>query len=334
MTPSSPAAFEPLSKPFRRMAVIGLGLIGSSVCWAAKRSGAAAEIIGHARSRETREAALSLGFVDAVAATPEEAVEGADLVVLCTPVGANAAVMARIGPALATGALVTDAGSVKAAVVAAVAPHMPDHAVFVPAHPISGTENSGPEAGFATLFDGRWCIVTPTPDTPAEATARVAAFWRALGSQVEEMTPERHDRVLAATSHLPHLIAYTIVGTADDLEEVTQSEVIKFSAGGFRDFTRIAASDPTMWRDVFLTNKPAVLELLGRFTEDLIALQRAIRWGQGETLFTQFERTRAIRRDIVETGQDTAAANFGRPPQSAEPLQKPETADKDDSGSS
>lgn len=298
--------------PFDRVAVIGLGLIGSSICWAARRGGLARRIVGYARKPETRAEAMRLGFLDDVAESAAAAVDGADLVLLCTPVGALAALTQDIAPALAKGAIVSDVGSVKVAVVEAVAPHLPEGVVFVPAHPVAGTEQSGPAAGFETLFDNRWCILTPTPNSDRMAVDRVAAFWRGLGAMVDEMTPERHDRVLAVTSHLPHLIAYTIVGTADDLAEVEKSEVIKYSAGGFRDFTRIAASDPTMWRDVFLTNRPAVLELLGRFTEDLIALQRAIRWGQGDILHDHFTRTRAIRRGILEIGQDTDAPDFGR----------------------
>ncbi|MEM1422086.1 MAG: prephenate/arogenate dehydrogenase family protein [Pseudomonadota bacterium] len=297
---------------FDRVALIGLGLIGSSLARAMKRDGLAAEIVGAARSRETRETALSLGFIDRAEALPHEAARDADLVVLCTPVGALGAVMQAIGPELKPGAIVTDVGSVKAAVIEAVLPHMPDHAQFVPGHPIAGTEHSGPEAGFPELFENRWCILTPIADTDPGAVAKVRALWEAVGSNVEEMTPDHHDRVLAITSHLPHLIAYTIVGTASDLEEVTRSEVIKFSAAGFRDFTRLAASDPTMWRDVFLTNKDSTLELLGRFTEDLIALQRAIRWDDGEALHKHFSRTREIRRGIVEIGQDTDAPDFGR----------------------
>jgi cyclohexadieny/prephenate dehydrogenase len=233
-------------------------------------------------------------------------------VVLCVPVGANGAVAEAIGPHLKPGCIVSDVGSVKSAVVAAVAPHLPEGVGFVPAHPVAGTEHSGPDAGFAALFLGRWCILTPPEGSDPEHVAKVQTFWRAIGSNVEVMTPSHHDLVLAITSHVPHLIAYNIVGTAADLEEVTQSEVIKFSAGGFRDFTRIAASDPTMWRDIFLHNKDAVLEMLGRFNEDLAALQRMIRWGDGDGLFELFTRTRAIRRGIIEQGQETAAPDFGR----------------------
>ena len=300
------------SEMFGRVALIGLGLLGSSLAWAMRKRGLAGEIVGAARSAETREAALRLGFIDRAAETAAAAADGADLVVLCAPVGVMGLLAREIGPVLKPGAIVSDVGSVKGAVVEAVAPHLPAEARLVPAHPVAGTEQSGPEAGFAELFEGRWCILTPTTDSDPDAVDQVARLWRAVGSEVELMTPEHHDRVLAVVSHLPHLIAYTIVGTASDLEEVTQSEVIKFSAGGFRDFTRIAASDPTMWRDVFLTNREATLEVLGRFTEDLIALQRAIRWGEGETLFDTFTRTRDIRRGILESGQDIAAPDFGR----------------------
>jgi len=240
-------------------------------------------------------------------------VTGADLVVLCIPVGACRAVSQEIAPHLAPGVIVSDVGSVKAAVVKDMAPLLPATAHFVPAHPVAGTEHSGPDSGFAELFINRWCILTPPQGTDPAAVEKLRAFWAALGAKVETMTPDHHDLVLAITSHLPHLIAYTIVGTADELAQVTESEVIKFSAGGFRDFTRIAASDPTMWRDVFLSNKEAVLEMLGTFNEDLSKLTRAIRRGDGEALFEHFNRTRAIRRGIVETGQDSAAPDFGRP---------------------
>ena len=297
---------------FERAVLIGLGLIGSSVARAMARSGAAAEIIGVEPDPSARAEAEALGFCDAVEASAAEAVKGADFVCICAPVGAAGAIAEEIGPHLARGAIVSDVGSVKGAVVEAVAPHLPPHAAFVPAHPIAGTEQSGPSAGFAELFENRWCIVTPIERGDPHASEKVRALWRAFGSEVEDMTPEHHDRVVAVVSHLPHLIAYTIVGTASDLEEVTRSEVMKFSAAGFRDFTRIAASDPIMWRDVFLTNKEAVLELLGRFTEDLIRLQRAIRWGEGETLENHFTHTRAIRRGILAIGQDISAPDFGR----------------------
>ncbi len=288
---------------FNRVALIGLGLIGSSLARAIKRHGLAGEIVGHARSKETRELALGLGFIDRAAVTAAAAVKGADLVVIAVPVGVTGAIAQEIAPALDAGAIVTDVGSVKGAVVDAVGPHIPDGVHFVPAHPVAGTEKSGPEAGFAELFEGRWCIITPPPGTDAEAVTRVSSLWRAVGSEVDSMDPHHHDMVLAITSHLPHLIAYTIVGTATDLENHLQREVIKFAAGGFRDFTRIAASDPVMWRDVFLANKDAVLEMLGRFDADLTALQRAIRYGDGAALEEMFSRTQAIRRSIVEAGQ-------------------------------
>jgi cyclohexadieny/prephenate dehydrogenase len=297
---------------FGRVALIGIGLIGSSLAHAIRKKKLAGDIIGYARSEATREKARDLSLVDTVCATALEAVEGADLVILCSPVGAYAAIAEEIAPALKPGAILTDVGSVKGAVVRDVAGHVPMGVHFIPGHPIAGTEQSGPESGFAELFINRWCILTPLPDSSPEAVDRLAEFWRACGSNVETMTPEHHDLVLAITSHLPHLIAYNIVSTAADLEEVTSSEVIKYSAGGFRDFTRIAASDPTMWRDVFLNNREAVLEMLGRFSEDLSALQRAIRWGDGETLFSIFTRSRQIRRGIIAAGQDTAAPDFGR----------------------
>ncbi len=295
-----------------KLALIGLGLIGSSIGHAAKRANLVGNIVGYARSAETRDAALGIGFVDQVCDTATEAVKDADLVILCTPVGTIEAITKEIAPYMKSGAVLSDVGSVKASVVAQARPHLPEGVHLVPAHPIAGTEESGPAAGFAELFDRRWCIVTPVPGGDAAAVKMVREFWEALGSNVETMTPEHHDRVLAVTSHIPHLIAYTICGTANELETVTGSEVIKYSAAGFRDFTRIAASDPTMWRDVFLHNKDATLEVLGRLTEDLFALQRAIRKGDGEMLFDQFTRTRAIRRNIVEAGQDVDAANFGR----------------------
>ncbi len=306
---NAPPQAEPV---FGRVALIGLGLIGSSMAWAMRRRGLAGEIVGYARSAETRAVAARLGFLDRVRDSAAEAARGADLVVLCTPVGAMAAVAREIAPALAPGAIVSDVGSVKASVIAAVAPHLPEGAVFVPAHPIAGTEHSGPEAGFAELFDDRWCILTPPQGAPRRAVARLREFWEGMGAKVDEMAPEHHDLVLAVTSHAPHLIAYTMVGVADHMRRVTEAEVVKYSAAGFRDFTRIAASDPTMWRDVFLTNKDATLEILGRFTEELFALQRAIRTGDGDMLFDYFTRTRAIRRGIVEAGQDTAAPDFGR----------------------
>jgi cyclohexadieny/prephenate dehydrogenase len=298
---------------FDRIALIGFGLIGGSIARAAREQGLATEVVTTARSAASRARVVELGVVDRVVETNAEAVKGADLVILCIPVGACGAVAAEIAPHLKPGAIVSDVGSVKAAIVKDMAPHLPASVHFVPAHPVAGTENSGPDSGFAELFINRWCILTPPEGTDTDAVEKLRAFWSAIGAKVEIMTPEHHDLVLAITSHLPHLIAYTIVGTADELAQVTSSEVIKFSAGGFRDFTRIAASDPTMWRDVFLANKEAVLEMLGTFNEDLSKLTRAIRRGDGEALFEHFTRTRAIRRGIVETGQDSAAPDFGRP---------------------
>jgi cyclohexadieny/prephenate dehydrogenase len=297
---------------FNRIALIGIGLIGSSISHACRRRGLAKEIVGSARTPATVETALKLGLISKGFGSAAEAVKGADLVILCVPVGLCGPIAKEIKPHLAPGAILTDVGSVKGAIVRDVSPHVPKGVHFVAAHPIAGTEQSGPESGFAELFDGRWCILTPEEHTDKAATAKLKAFWEALGSNVEVMTPDHHDMVLAITSHLPHLIAYNIVNTAAHLERVTDSEVIKFSAGGFRDFTRIAASDPTMWRDVFLNNKEAVLEMLGRFSEDLTALQRAIRFGDGETLYKTFTDARAIRRGIIQAGQDTPAPNFGR----------------------
>lgn len=297
--------------PFARVAIIGLGLIGSSIARAVRADMPGVRVTGHDADAEVRETVRALGIVDDVADHAGAAVIDADLVILCVPVGAMGAVAADIAPDLPPDAIVSDVGSSKAGIAAALREALPN-ATIVPAHPVAGTERSGPEAGFATLFRGRWCILTPAADTDSLAVERVGEFWRRLGADIETMAPDHHDLVLAITSHLPHLIAYTIVGTASDLEEVTQSEVIKYSAGGFRDFTRIAASDPTMWRDVFLANKDAVLEMLQRFSEDLSALQRAIRWGKGDELFDLFTRTRAVRRSIVEQGQDDAREDFGR----------------------
>jgi cyclohexadieny/prephenate dehydrogenase len=301
---------------YNRVALIGLGLIASSMFWAMKRKGLAGEVTGFARSQETRDTARRIGLCDRVCDSIEDAVEGADLVVLCVPVGVMGAVAAEIGPHLMSGATVTDVGSVKRDVIENVGPHLPDDVHFVPGHPLAGTEHSGPEAGFAELFDNRWCLLVPVEGTDPEAVARLRQLWEAMGSNVQEMEADHHDLVLAVTSHAPHLIAYTMVGVADDLGRVTDSEVIKYSAAGFRDFTRIAASDPTMWRDVFLTNKDATLEILGRFTEELFALQRAIRTGDGDHLHDYFTRTRSIRRGIIEAGQDTDAPDFGRKPKS------------------
>jgi cyclohexadieny/prephenate dehydrogenase len=297
---------------FQRVALIGFGLIGGSIARAARERGLAGEIVTTARSAKTRARVAELGIVDRVLETNAEAADGADLVILCIPVGACGAVAQEIASHLQPGAIISDVGSVKGAVVRDIAPHLPTGVHFVPAHPVAGTEHSGPDSGFAELFINRWCILTPPDGTDPVAVDRLRAFWTAIGARVETMTPEHHDLVLAITSHLPHLIAYTIVGTADELGEVTSSEVMKFSAGGFRDFTRIAASDPTMWRDVFLSNKDAVLEMLGTFNEDLSKLTRAMRRGDGEALFEHFSRTRAIRRGIVEIGQDSAAPDFGR----------------------
>lgn len=304
---------------FERVALIGLGLIGGSLGHAMKRGGLAGHVVGYARSEATRARALEIGFIDSAHASAAEAVMDADLVVVCTPVGALGAVAAEIEPHLKKGAILTDVGSVKLAVIRDMGPHVPEGVHFIPGHPIAGTEQSGPDAGFAELFDGRWCILTPVPGTDQGAIERLSAFWTACGSKVDIMEPKHHDLVLAIVSHLPHIIAYNIVGTASDLETVTQSEVIKYSASGFRDFTRLAASDPTMWRDVCLNNKEPILEMLARFSEDLTALQRAIRWGDGDKLFDLFTRTRAIRRSIVDAGQDTDAPNFGRTPVQKKP---------------
>jgi cyclohexadieny/prephenate dehydrogenase len=297
---------------YEKVALIGLGLIASSMALAMRQRGLAVSISGHAKSPETREAAMELGLCDAVYATAAEAVQGADLVVLAVPVGAMESISAEIGPHLKPGATVTDVGSVKQAVIDAVAPHVPAGVHFIPSHPLAGTEHSGPRSGFATLFENRWWLLTPIEGGDSAAVARLRGFYEAMGANVDEMDAPHHDLVLAVTSHTPHLIAYTMVGVADDLRRVTDSEVIKYSAAGFRDFTRIAASDPTMWRDVFLTNKDATLEILGRFTEELFALQRAIRTGDGDHLHAYFTHTRAIRRGIIQAGQDTDAPDFGR----------------------
>jgi cyclohexadieny/prephenate dehydrogenase len=301
---------EPL---FDRLAIIGTGLIGSSIARAARAQGAVRTIVATSHSAKTRNRIAELGIADEVAETNSDAARGADLIIVCIPVGICGEIAKEIGPHLKPGATVSDVGSVKGAIVRDMSPYVPKSVNFVPAHPVAGTEHSGPDAGFAELFKGRWCILTPPEGTDAKAIDKLAAFWRLLGANVEMMSPDHHDLVLAITSHLPHLIAYTIVGTADELQTVTRSEVLKFSAGGFRDFTRIAASDPVMWRDIFLANKDGVLEMLGRFNEDVAALTKAIRKGDGEALYEHFARTRAIRRGIIEAGQDTAAADFGRP---------------------
>lgn len=297
---------------FDRIAIVGAGLIGSSVARAVVRAGVAGTVAIADANEEVTGRAQALGFAHEFHTDARRAVAEADLVILAVPVGAMASVGAEIAPVLKDGAIVSDVGSVKEGVFKALEPLLPAQVHLIPGHPVAGTEQSGPEAGFASLFDGRWCILTPREDANPEALDALTRFWEALGSTVEIMTARHHDLVLAITSHVPHLIAYNIVGTASDLEEVTRSEVIKYSAGGFRDFTRIAASDPTMWRDVFLNNKEAVLEMLGRFSEDLTALQRAIRWGDGDALFDLFTRTREIRRRIIDAGQDEEAADFGR----------------------
>ncbi|MCV2874881.1 prephenate/arogenate dehydrogenase family protein [Rhodobacteraceae bacterium XHP0102] len=301
-----------MSQLYTRVALIGLGLIAGSMSLAMRRAGLAGEVVGYARSPQTRDIAREIGLCDRIADDLASAVSGADLVVLCVPVGAMEDVAREIAPHLAEGATVSDVGSVKRAVIEAVAPHLPEGVDFIPAHPLAGTEHSGPRSGFAELFDNRYVLLTPDADVASDAVARLRALWEGCGAKVEEMDADHHDLVLAVTSHTPHLIAYTMVGVADDLRRVTDSEVIKYSAAGFRDFTRIAASDPTMWRDVFLSNKDATLEILGRFTEELFALQRAIRRGDGDHLHAYFTRTRAIRRGIIEAGQDTDAPDFGR----------------------
>ena len=288
---------------FDRIAILGIGLIGSSLARAVKKHNLAKEIVLFDGNPEHVKEAMDLGLADHAYGTAGQAVENADLVIFAVPIGANEEVGSSVSKHLKPGAIVTDVGSVKQAVIRDLGPHIPQGVHLVPAHPIAGTEKSGPSAGFAELFQGRWCVITPPPGTDDAATYKLAAFWKALGSDVEMMDANHHDRVLAITSHLPHLIAYTIVGTATDLEGTLQQEVIKFSASGFRDFTRIAASDPVMWRDVFLNNREAVLDVLQRFTEDLTALQRAIRWGEGDQLFELFTRTRAIRRSIIDAKQ-------------------------------
>ena len=305
--------------PFRKIALVGIGLIGSSLARVVAREGLAGHVSVSTRRQATLDRAEALGLGQSYTTDPAKAVAGADLVIVSVPVGASAAVAEQIAPALAEGAIVTDVGSVKGAVIEQMRPHLPPHVHFVPGHPLAGTEYSGPDAGFASLFEERWCVLTPPPGTDPEAVERLSEFWKACGSMVETMDVEHHDMVLAVVSHLPHLIAYNIVGTAAHLEEVTSQEVIKFSASGFRDFTRIAASDPVMWRDVFLHNREAVLEMLGRFSEDLSTLQRAIRWGDGDTLMETFTRTRDIRRNIIEAGQETPLPNVGRDLEASEP---------------
>jgi cyclohexadieny/prephenate dehydrogenase len=298
---------------FSRLALIGTGLIGSSIARGARAEKLVGSIVATARSAQTRRRVMELGIADQVVDTNAAAVEGADLVIACIPVGQCGAAAREIAPHLAPGAIVSDVGSVKAQVVQDMVPHLPANVHFVPAHPVAGTEYSGPDAGFAELFVGRWCILTPPEAADTVAVKRLSAFWSGLGAKVAAMSAEHHDLVLAITSHVPHLIAYTIVGTADDLSAVTRSEVLQYSAGGFRDFTRIAASDPTMWRDIFLANKTGVLEMLGRFNRDLAKLTDAIEAADGDALFDLFTRTRAIRRGIVAAGQDSEAPDFGRP---------------------
>jgi cyclohexadieny/prephenate dehydrogenase len=302
-----------MSQPFTHVAILGIGLIGSSIAHAVRARWPDVTLSLGDASDAVVARAQTLFPGDRISSDLASIVKDADLVILCTPVGVVGAVTQAIAPALKPGAVLSDVGSVKARVIEQVSPHVPAGVHFIAAHPVAGTEKSGPDAGFATLFEGRWCILTPMPQTDAQALTRLSDFWQDLGAKVDIMDAAHHDLVLAVTSHVPHLIAYTIVGTASDLEGVTQSEVIKYSAGGFRDFTRIAASDPTMWRDVFLSNKEAVLEILQRLSEDISMLQRAIRWDQGDVLFDLFTRTRAIRRSIVDAGQDTDAEDFGRP---------------------
>lgn len=297
---------------FKRLCLIGIGLIGSSIALRARRDNLAESIVVCTRRKETLARAQELNLGDVYTDRVSDAVKDADCVILCVPVGTFQSIGERIGPHLAPGCIVTDVGSVKRSVIDQLKPSMPDTIHLVPGHPIAGTEYSGPDAGFSTLFDNRWCLLTPEAGTDQTAIDKLYQFWQALGSMVDVMTPEHHDRVLAVVSHIPHLIAYNIVGTASDLEEVTQSEVIKFSASGFRDFTRIAASDPVMWRDVFLHNREAVLEMLGRFSEDLSHLQRAVRNGDGDLLFDHFTKTRAIRRGVIDAGQENDVPNFGR----------------------
>ena len=289
---------------FERIALIGIGLIGSSIARRVKRDGLANHISVSARSQKSIDKAIELEFSDTATLSHQDCVKNADLIIICSPIGAYSNIIQNIKLDLKPGAIITDVGSVKQAVIRDLAPHIPEGVHLVPAHPVAGTERSGPEAGFPELFDERWCIITPTTQTNKGSLNKVTKFWQSLGSNIEIMEPKHHDLVMAMTSHLPHLIAYTIVGTATDLEKSLTNEVIKFSAGGFRDFTRIAASDPTMWRDVFLNNRDAVLEMLQRFSEDITALQRAIRWGEGDTLHELFSRTQEVRRGVIEAKQE------------------------------
>ena len=300
---------EPL---FEKIALVGIGLIGSSLARVIAREGLAGHVAISTRSADTLARAEELGLGNSYSTDAKEAVRDADLIIVSVPVGSSGAVAQEIAPALKKGAILTDVGSTKASVIAQMQPYVPQGVHFIPGHPLAGTEKSGPDAGFAELFENRWCIFTPLPDTDPAALEKLSEFWRRCGANIDTMDPAHHDMTLAIVSHLPHIIAYNIVGTADDLESVTKSEVIKYSASGFRDFTRLAASDPTMWRDVCLHNKDAILEMLSRFSEDLASLQRAIRWGDGDKLFDLFTRTRAVRRSIIEAGQDTAAPDFGR----------------------
>tara|TARA_R110000868_G_scaffold36453_9_gene129410 strand:- start:2161 stop:3126 length:966 start_codon:yes stop_codon:yes gene_type:complete len=297
---------------FGRLALIGIGLIGSSIARVARARNLAGQIAIYSRSAETIARAQDLQLGDLYSTDPAEAVRDADCIIICVPVGASTQIAKAIAPHLKPGAIVSDVGSVKRAVIEQIQPHLPDNVHFIPAHPVAGTEKSGPDAGFETLFDNRWCILTPLPETDQQAIETLSRFWSGCGAHMEQMDADHHDLVLAITSHLPHLIAYNIVGTANDLETVTQSEVMKYSAGGFRDFTRLAASDPTMWRDVCLHNKDALLEMLARFSEDLSALQRAIRWSKGDELFDLFTHTRGIRRAIIDAGQEVDLPDFGR----------------------
>ncbi|MEO5755941.1 MAG: prephenate/arogenate dehydrogenase family protein [Mesorhizobium sp.] len=300
------------SPMFEKIALVGIGLIGSSLARVIRREGLAGHIAISTRSATTLARAQELGLGDSYTTDAKEAVRDADLIIVSVPVGSSGAVAEEIASALKPGAILTDVGSTKASVIAQMQPHVPEGVHFIPGHPLAGTEKSGPDAGFADLFDNRWCIFTPLPDTDPAALERLSEFWRRCGANIDTMDPQHHDMTLAIVSHLPHIIAYNIVGTADDLESVTKTEVIKYSASGFRDFTRLAASDPTMWRDVCLHNKDAILEMLARFSEDLAFLQRAIRWGDGEKLFDLFTRTRAVRRSIIEAGQDIDVPDFGR----------------------
>ncbi|WP_209436088.1 prephenate/arogenate dehydrogenase family protein [Mesorhizobium metallidurans] len=300
------------SPMFEKIALVGIGLIGSSLARVISREGLARHVAIATRSETTLARARELDLGSSYTMDAGEAVRDADLVIVSVPVGSSGEVAEEIAPALKKGAILTDVGSTKASVIAQIEPHVPDGVHFIPGHPLAGTEKSGPDAGFAELFENRWCIFTPLPGTDPAALERLSEFWRRCGSNIDTMDPQHHDMTLAIVSHLPHIIAYNIVGTADDLQSVTKSEVIKYSASGFRDFTRLAASDPTMWRDVCLHNKDAILEMLARFSEDLASLQRAIRWGDGEKLFDLFTRTRAVRRSIIEAGQDIDVPDFGR----------------------